>query len=51
VEHSQYYVDGLLHGQERGFYQSGRLKSAGSYKNGLVDGATQVFSDRRNSVK
>jgi hypothetical protein len=43
VEFSQYYVNGLLHGQERGYYQSGRLKSAGSYKNGLVDGQPRYF--------
>jgi antitoxin component YwqK of YwqJK toxin-antitoxin module len=43
VEFSQDYVDGLLHGQERGFYQSGRLKSIGGYEYGLVGGVTKVF--------
>jgi len=43
VEFSQHYVDGLLHGKEFVFYQSGRLKSIGTYKSGLIDGITKVF--------
>jgi len=43
VELSKDYVDGLLHGIERIYYQSGQLQSAGSYQNGLMEGVTKVY--------
>ena len=43
VERSKHYVDGLLHGQEKSFYRSGKLRSVSSFKQGLLDGTTKVY--------
>ena len=39
VEINRDYVDGVLHGTEKSYYQSGNLKSLGSFKRGVLDGA------------
>jgi antitoxin component YwqK of YwqJK toxin-antitoxin module len=38
VEINKNFVDGVLHGEERSYYQSGKLKSLGSFKSGILDG-------------
>jgi len=43
VEFNIEYVDGLRHGEEKTYYQSGALKSLGHWSNGLIDGITEVY--------
>ena len=43
VEINRDYVDGVLHGEERSYYQSGKLKSLGSFKRGVLDGAVTGY--------
>lgn len=38
VEFSKDYKDGVLHGFEKTFYKSGKLKSVGKFNNGQLDG-------------
>ena len=38
VEINKNYVDGVLHGEEKSYYQSGKLRSVGSFKYGILDG-------------
>ena len=38
VEFNKDYVDGVLHGEEKSYYQSGKLRSVGSFKRGILDG-------------
>ena len=60
VEFNKDYVDGVLHGTEKSYYQSGKLKSLGSFKRGILDGivtgyyedgAIQVRATYDNGVK
>ena len=37
------YVDGILHGSEKLYYQSGKLKSVGYFKKGLIDSTTTLY--------
>jgi len=43
VEFSKDYVDGLLHGTEKSYYKSGRLKSLGHFNQGQLDGIVTVY--------
>jgi antitoxin component YwqK of YwqJK toxin-antitoxin module len=43
VEFNKNYVDGVLHGAEKVFYRSGKLKSVGYFNKGLIDGATTLY--------
>ena len=43
VEFNKDYVDGALHGAEKVFYRSGRLKSVGYFNKGLIDGTTTLY--------
>jgi len=43
VEFNKDYVDGVLHGAEKVFYRSGRLKSVGYFNKGLIDGTTTLY--------
>ena len=43
VEFNKEYVDGILHGAEKVFYHSGKLKSVGYFNNGLIDGTTTLY--------
>jgi len=52
VEFSKDYVDGLLHGAEKTYYQSGKLKSLGSFKRGILDGiVTGYYEDGTIQVR
>ena len=60
VEINKNYVDGVLHGEEKSYYQSGKLRSVGSFKRGILDGivtgyyedgAIQVRATYDNGVK
>ena len=42
VEFNKDYVDGVLHGAEKVFYRSGKLKSVGYFNKGLIDGTTTL---------
>jgi len=43
VEFNSNYVDGILHGAEKVFYRSGKLKSVGFFNKGLIDGITTLY--------
>ena len=43
VEFSKDYVDGLLHGAEKTYYQSGKLKSIGHFTKGILDGVVTGY--------
>jgi antitoxin component YwqK of YwqJK toxin-antitoxin module len=43
VEFNKDYVDGVLHGAEKVFYRSGKLKSIGYFNKGLIDGTTTLY--------
>ncbi len=52
VEINKNYVDGLLHGEEKSYYQSGRLKSVGGFKHGILDGiVTGYYEDGSIQVR
>ena len=52
VEFNKDYVDGVLHGEERSYYQSGNLKSLGSFKRGILDGVvTGYYEDGSIQVR
>ena len=52
VEFNKNYADGVLHGEERSYYQSGNLKSLGSFKRGVLDGAvTGYYEDGTIQVR
>ena len=52
VEFNKDYVDGLLHGTEKSYYQSGKLKSLGSFKRGILDGiVTGYYEDGAIQVR
>ena len=52
VEINRDYVDGVLHGDEKSYYQSGNLKSLGSFKRGVLDGAvTGYYEDGTIQVR
>lgn len=43
VEFNKDYVDGLLHGNEKVFYQSGKLKSIGHFNKGVLVGTVELY--------
>jgi len=43
VEFNKNYVDGLLHGAEKTYYQSGKLKSIGHFTKGILDGVVTGY--------
>ena len=43
VEFNKNYVDGLLHGAEKTYYQSGKLKSIGYFTKGILDGVVTGY--------
>jgi len=43
VEFNKDYVDGILHGSEKVYYQSGKLKSLGHFNQGKVDGMVELY--------
>jgi len=43
VEFAQDYVNGVKHGNEKGYYQSGRLKSVGKFIEGEIEGTTEIY--------
>jgi len=52
VEFNKDYVDGVLHGTEKSYYQSGKLKSLGSFKRGILDGiVTGYYEDGTIQVR
>jgi len=44
VEFSKDYLNGHLHGTEKVFYQSGKLKSLGHFNKGVLTGTVESFS-------
>ena len=52
VEFNKDYVDGLLHGTEKSYYQSGKLKSIGYFTKGILDGiVTGYYEDGAIQVR
>ena len=52
VEINKNFVNGVLHGKERSYYQSGKLKSLGSFKHGILDGiVTGYYEDGSIQVR
>ena len=52
VEINKNYVNGVLHGTEKSYYQSGKLKSLGSFKRGILDGiVTGYYEDGTIQVR
>ena len=52
VEINKNYVDGVLHGEEKSYYQSGKLRSVGSFKRGILDGiVTGYYEDGAIQVR
>jgi antitoxin component YwqK of YwqJK toxin-antitoxin module len=52
IEFNKDYVDGVLHGTEKSYYQSGKLKSLGSFKRGILDGiVTGYYEDGTIQVR
>ena len=52
VEINKNYVDGVLHGEEKSYYQSGKLRSVGSFKRGILDGiVTGYYEDGTIQVR
>jgi len=43
VEFNKDYVDGVLHGNEKVFYQSGKLKSLGHFNKGVLVGTVELY--------
>ena len=43
VEINNEYVNGILHGSEKVYYQSGKLKSLGHFNQGKVDGMVELY--------
>ena len=43
IEFSQEYVDGAMHGADKVFYKSGKLKTIGYFENGLLEGTTKIY--------
>jgi len=43
VEFNKDYVDGVLHGTEKSYYQSGKLKSIGYFTKGILDGVVTGY--------
>jgi antitoxin component YwqK of YwqJK toxin-antitoxin module len=43
VEYSQEYVNGLRHGNEKAFYQTGILKSEGNFDQGTIEGVVSLY--------
>ena len=43
VEFNKDYVDGVLHGTEKSYYQSGKLKSIGHFTKGILDGVVTGY--------
>jgi len=43
VEFSKDYLNGHLHGNEKVFYQSGRLKSLGHFNKGVLTGTVELY--------
>ena len=43
VEFNKDYVDGILHGYEKVYYQLGELKSLGRFNQGKVDGMVELY--------
>ena len=43
VEINKNYVDGVLHGEEKSYYQSGKLKSIGYFTKGILDGVVTGY--------
>ena len=52
IEFNKDYVDGVLHGTEKSYYQSGKLRSDGKFSKGLVDGfVTGYYEDGTIKVR
>jgi len=52
VEINKNYVDGVLHGEEKSYYQSGKLRSVGSFNRGILDGiVTGYYEDGTIQVR
>jgi antitoxin component YwqK of YwqJK toxin-antitoxin module len=60
VEFNKDYVDGVLHGTEKSYYQSGNIRSIGYFKRGVLegivtgyykDGSVQVVGHFSNGIK
>ena len=43
IEYSQEYVNGVPHGSEKAFYQSGVLKSEGNFNQGVIEGTVSLY--------
>jgi antitoxin component YwqK of YwqJK toxin-antitoxin module len=43
VEFSKGYLNGYLHGSEKVFYQSGKLKSLGHFNKGVLGGTVELY--------
>ena len=52
VEINKNYVNGVLHGTEKSYYQSGKLKSVGTFNQGKLDGiVTGYYEDGTIQVR
>lgn len=45
VEINKNFINGILHGTERSYYQSGKLRSTGSFKHGILDGIVTGYHE------
>ena len=43
IEFSQEYAGGAMHGADKVFYKSGKLKTVGYFENGLLEGTTKIY--------
>ena len=43
VEINKNYVNGVLHGTEKSYYQSGKLKSIGHFNKGVLVGTVELY--------
>ena len=52
VEFNKDYVDGVLHGTEKSYYQSGSIRSIGHFKRGILEGiVTGYYEDGSIQVR
>ena len=52
VEFNKDYVDGVLHGTEKSYYQSGNIRSVGHFKRGVLEGiVTGYYEDGSIQVR
>ena len=51
VEFNRDYVDGIIQGTEKSYYQSGKLKSVGFFSKGRLEGFGEYFTFQQVFIK